>query len=210
MDLSNPIRSVIPSAQGNVLAILARTDRPLSGRGVAELTDGQLSAKGVNLALRALVAAGLVLVEKHPPAKIYRLNRRHLAAESIIALSDLWSRLLEAMRNELGGWTQPAVGAWLFGSAARGDGGTDSDIDVLIVRHIDVDPEDAQWTAQIDDFVEDVGAWSGNSCAVVEYSETEFSELMSGDERLARDIRSDGIALTRGVRADHLTVGRHP
>lgn len=209
MDLSNPIRSVIPSAHGNVLAILARTGRPLSGRGVAALTDGQLSTKGVNLALRALVAAGVVLVEEHPPAKLYRLNRRHLAAESIIALSDLRSRLLEAMRNELKCWTQPAVAALVFGSAARGDGGTDSDIDVLIVRPNEVDPEDAQWTAQIDCFIEDVAAWSGNSCAVVEHSEAEFSELMSSDERLARDIRADGITLTGGRHEHHLMAGLH-
>jgi len=39
MDLSSPISSVIPSAQGAVLAVLARTDEPLSGRavGITEL-----------------------------------------------------------------------------------------------------------------------------------------------------------------------------
>jgi hypothetical protein len=38
MDLTNPIQSVIPSAHGAVLNVLARTDEPLSGRRIAELT----------------------------------------------------------------------------------------------------------------------------------------------------------------------------
>lgn len=210
MDLSNPIRSVIPSAQGEVLAVLARTNRPLTGRGVAELTDGRLSQKGVNLALRTLATAGLALVEDHPPAKLYRLNRRHLAAESIVSLSELRSRLLEAMRGELGTWEPPAVGAWLFGSAARGDGGTGSDVDVVIVRSDDVSLEHAEWTVQVDALIDHVGAWSGNPCAVIEYSETEFCELMSSDERLAGDLRSDAIALVQGRRARQLMVGRRP
>lgn len=196
MDLRNPIRSVIPSAHGNVLAILARSGQPLSGRGVAELTDGQLSPKGVSLALRALVAAGIVLVEEHPPAKLYRLNRRHLAANAVIALAELRTRLIEAMRAALANWDRPAAGAWLFGSAARGDGDVDSDLDVVIVRSDDLDAEDPLWTAQVDSFTDDVRAWSGNPCAVVEYSDHEFTELMASGERLARDLRTEGVALT--------------
>jgi hypothetical protein len=196
VDLRNPIRSVIPSAHGNVLAILARTSQPLSGRRVAELTDGQLSQKGVNLALRALVTAGIVLVDEHPPAKLYRLNRRHLAADAVVALADLRTRLIDAMRAALASWEEPAAEARLFGSAARGDGGVDSDIDVLIVRRNDLDPETPHWTAQVDGLIADVGAWSGNRCAVIEYSEDEFSRLMSSKERLARDLRADGVALT--------------
>ena len=44
MDLTDPMQSVIPSAHGAVLSVLARTDEPLSGRRVAELTrPGSLS-----------------------------------------------------------------------------------------------------------------------------------------------------------------------
>jgi predicted nucleotidyltransferase len=196
MDLTSPIRSVVPSAHGDVLAVLARSGQPLTGRGVAALTGGQRSVKGVNLALRRLVAAGIVLVEDHPPAKLYRLNRRHLAADAIVALADLRPRLIEAMCAALAGWDRPPAGAWLFGSAARGDGGVGSDIDVLLVRTDDIDTEDPQWSAQVELFSEDVLAWSGNRCAVVEYSDAEFSRLMAGDERLARDLRNDGIRLT--------------
>lgn len=199
MDLSNPISSIIPSGHGVVLAVLARTDQPMSGRRVAELTGGGLSTKGTSNVLRALVDAGVVLVEDQPPSKLYQLNRRHLGAASVIELTQLRSRLLDALRDQLGRWNPAATAAWLFGSAARGDGSTGSDIDVLVVRSDGVDSDDPAWLAQVDELAEDVRAWTGNPCSVIEYSETEFGDLMSGPERLADELRSDAVRLAGHV-----------
>lgn len=197
VDLSNPIRSVIPVGQGEVLAVLARTEQALTGRRVAELTDGRLSQKGTNLVLRALVRAGIVLVESHPPANLYRLNRQHLAAGSIEELAWLRTRLIDSMREHLSGWAIPAWGAWLFGSAARGDGGETSDIDVLVVSPDEPgDDADVDWHDQVDRFAAAVMAWTGNSCEVVEYRSDELVDLLIRDERLAHGLRADGIALT--------------
>ena len=66
MDVSNPIRSVIPAVQGDVLAVLARTDVPLTGRGISRLIP-EVSDSGVKKALRALNDAGLVLVDLVEP-----------------------------------------------------------------------------------------------------------------------------------------------
>ncbi len=195
MDLSNPIRSVIPVSHGEVLAILARTDRPLTGRRVAELTDGRLSQKGVNLALRALERSGLVLVEAQPPANLYRLNREHLAAPSIEALVSLRDRLIDAMTEHIAGWKVPTAGAWLFGSAARGDGNESSDIDVLVVRPGRV--HEGVWDHQVEQLASAVTAWTGNRCAVVEYTAKELADLLGRPEdRLAVGLRADAIALT--------------
>lgn len=195
MHLSNPIRSVIPVGQGDVLAVLARTDRPLTGRRVAALTDGRLSQKGTNLALRALVRAGLVLVEAQPPANLYRLNRGHLAAPSIEALVALRDRLITAMTEHIDSWEIHAEGAWLFGSAARGDGDEASDIDVLILRPDPVD--EGSWDIQVERFATAVTTWTGNRCEVVEYTSKEFTEVMRGaDDRLTVGLRADSVALT--------------
>jgi hypothetical protein len=195
VDLSKPIRSVIPMSHGDVLAVLARTDRPLSGRRVAELTDGRLSQTGANLALRALVRAGLVLVEAQPPANLYRLNRQHLAAPSIEALVALREQLIAAMIEHIGSWEIHTEGAWLFGSAARGEGDEASDIDVLVLRPDPVD--EGVWDAQVERFAAAVKAWTGNRCAVVEYTSPEFTELMGrADDRLTVALRSDAVALT--------------
>jgi len=195
VDLSNPIRSVIPVGQGEVLAVLARTDRPLTGRRVAELTDGRLSQKGTNLALRALVGSGLVVVEAQPPANLYRLNRQHLAAPSIEALVALRDRLIAAMAEHIDAWKVRTEGAWIFGSAARGDGDETSDIDVLVLRPTQVD--DDIWDDQVEQFAAAVTAWTGNRCEVVEYTSEEFAELMGrAEDRLAVGLRADAVALT--------------
>lgn len=195
MDLSNPIRSVIPVSQGEVLAVLARTDRPLTGRRVAELTDGRLSQKGTNLALRALVGSGLVLVEAQPPANLYRLNRQHLAAPSIEALVALRSRLVAAMAEHIDAWKIRTEGAWLFGSAARGDGDETSDIDVLVLRPTHVD--DDIWDDQVEQLASAVTAWTGNRCEVIEYTSEELAVLMGrAEDRLAVGLRADAVALT--------------
>jgi hypothetical protein len=208
MDLSSPIRSVVPGARGEVLAVLARTTQPLSGRRVAELTDGRVSQKGANLALRALVSSGVVLSEDQPPAKLYRLNRDHLAAPSIEGLATLRERLVAAMRSHLAGWEVPAWGAWLFGSAARGDGGEDSDVDLLVVRSDDVDEDDARWLDQVEGLVADVTAWTGNRCSVVEYGADEFERLMAGRGRLAASLRSDALNLTDRRLPNRAVTGR--
>lgn len=195
MDLSSPIRSVIPSVQGDVLAVLARTDAPLTGRGVAALIEG-VSRSGVQKALVALVDAGLVLVDAHPPANLYRLNRRHLAAEAISELATMRSRLMAAMSDRLADWQPAPWGAWLFGSAARGDGSTGSDIDVLIVRPDEVVDSNETWVDQVDRFIDDVASWTGNPCAVIEYTHGEFDDMISAVGRLARDLRADAIPLT--------------
>ncbi|MFM9112316.1 MAG: hypothetical protein ACKOPB_03520, partial [Actinomycetota bacterium] len=60
MDVSSPISSVIPGVPGVVLQILARTELPLTGNGIADLADGVVSRAGVTKALSTLVAHGLV------------------------------------------------------------------------------------------------------------------------------------------------------
>jgi len=195
MDVSNPIRSVIPSVHGDVLAVLARTDVPLTGRGVAGLVEG-VSRSGVQKALLALTQAGVVLIEHQPPANLYRLNREHLAADAIVALATIRQRLISAMRTDLASWDRPAWGAWLFGSAARGDGSAASDIDVLIVRPDGVTDLDVDWADDVDRFAADVAGWTGNPCAVIEYSRSEFDALLISGERLAEELRTDAIGLT--------------
>ena len=95
MDLANPVQSVIPSVQGAVLSVLARTDEPLSGRRVAELTRPRFAQTRVNAVLQKLADSGIVLRESRPPANLYRLNqetRGHRWHPSMLA--DMWATVL--------------------------------------------------------------------------------------------------------------------
>lgn len=196
MDLSSPIRSVIPSVHGAVLAVLARSDVPLSGRRTAELTGGRASQARVNQVLRELTVAGLVLRDEHPPAYLYRLNREHLAAGAVVALADLREQLLSQIRDTVKGWEEPAVAVWLFGSAARGDGGPASDIDVLVLRPDTVDEDEPSWLRQVDDLAAQVATWTGNHCEVLEYSTEQFAGLVAAGEPLTSDLRTEALRIS--------------
>lgn len=205
MDLSSPISSVIPSAHGAVLAVLARTSEPLSGRRVAALTDGRVGQWRTSEVLGALTDAGIVLCEHRPPAKLYRLNRDHVAAGGIVALADQWQTLLERIRVELADWSLSPVTACVFGSGARGEADRNSDLDILLV------PDDARthtgeaqrtWHDQVDRLVERARSWSGNSCEVLELTVAELQDAVARDDRLVHELRRDAIALTgRDIRS---------
>lgn len=203
MDLANPVQSVIPSAHGAVLAVLARTTEPLSGRGVAALTRPPFGQRRVNEVLRELADAGVLLRETRPPSNLYLLNRDHVAAPGITALAGMWATLLERMRAELETWQMPAVAVWLFGSVARGEAGADSDIDILLVPSPgarDSDEGRARWEQQTDRLAAKVRAWSGNACELLEMDPFELQAAAARDDRLVRDLRDQAVVL----------AGEHP
>jgi len=195
VDLSSPISSVIPTAQGVVLAVLSRSGGPLSGRQVAALTNGRAGQWRVNEVLGQLAEAGIVLREDRPPAKLYRLNRDHVAAAGVEALTNQRQELLSRIRSEVAAWTVCPDAVWLFGSAARGDGDAASDIDLLVVRPVTIDEGDQRWLRQIDELSEHIALWSGNSCEVLELSRAELAGAVSRGERLVEDLRTDALTL---------------
>ncbi len=195
MDLSNPITSVVPSSYGPVLVALVRAGAPLSGRQVAALVEGQVSRSRVNSVLGELADSGLALRESHPPSILYQFNRRHVAAEYIEALADLRQHLLERIRSRVSQWLQPADAVWMFGSAARGDGSVDSDIDILVVRPEEVDEEDPEWSIQLSELADSIREWTGNCCELLEMSRAELAESIRTEQKLVADLRRDAIPL---------------
>jgi predicted nucleotidyltransferase len=202
VDLTNPIQSVIPSAHGAVLAVLARTDEPLSGRRVAELTTPRFAQTQVNRVLGKLAASGVVLRESRPPSYLYRLNHDHVAAEGILTLARMGATLVARIRTELAVWSVPPEAGWLFGSAARGEGTDDSDIDVfLVLPAAGLNSEaSAIWERQTEVLAERIRAWSGNACEVIEMNAPDLSVAVQRDDRLVRDLREQAVVL----------VGRDP
>lgn len=195
MELSNPISSVIPSAHGAVLAVLAHADAPLSGRQIAKLTHGQVQQSRANDVLRELTEAGILSCERHASVHLYRLNRDHVAAEAIMMLANLRERLIQRMRKAVLGWVIAPVAVWMFGSAARGDAGSHSDIDVLVVRRNAVDVDNESWQQQLSDLSSAAAAWSGKDCQILEFSRSELTGLIASDERLVAELRSDALVI---------------
>jgi predicted nucleotidyltransferase len=195
VELSNPISSVIPSAHGAVLAVLAHADAPLSGRQIAKLARGQVQQPRANDVLRELTEAGIVSCERHTSVYLYRLNHNHVVAEAIMMLANLRERVMQRMREAVLGWVIAPVAVWMFGSAARGDAGSHSDIDVLVVRPDAVDADNESWQQQLSNLSSAITAWSGNDCQILEFSRSELAELVASDERLVAELRSDALVI---------------
>ena len=194
VDLSFPYTAALSKTDGQVLSVLAGTTRPLGGREVARLAG--VSQNGAWRALRRLVDQGVVIEQPAGGRSIlYTLNRDHLAAGPIITLTRLRSILIERLSEHLAGWEVQPIHASIFGSAARGDGDTGSDIDILVIRAREVDEEDERWRSQIDSLASAVHSWTGNHAGIAELSERELPRLRRERPPVVEDVAADGIVL---------------
>lgn len=191
MDVSWPIASVIPTLDAPVLGVLARTSRPLTGREVHRLA-GAGSESGVRLVLGRLTQHGIVSAEQAGKATLYTANRDHLTWPAIELLSGLRQALLDRIGRLVETWEVTPVSVAVFGSVARSDGDTESDIDVLIV-HSDVDAD--AWEAQIDDLRDQVTTWTGNTCQIYDVSVAEYGEHLRTSEPIVNEWRQDAIVV---------------
>lgn len=192
MDLERPLAVVTPTADGDALAVLARADRAFTAAQVRELA-GRRSVEGMRLALKRLVAQGIVTTTRVGATTAYSLNRDHLAAPSVIAMADLKRELIERLRDRLGRWSPSCTYAALFGSAARGDMHLSSDLDLLIVRPSLLDPDEEGWAAQVDGLRAEATRWTGNDVRVLELDEDDLSS--SQVSPVLQEVRREGIRL---------------
>lgn len=195
MDMSHPIAAVVPSLDGPVLETLVGTTRPLSGRQVHQLC-GTGSEAGVRNVLNRLVAHGLVHVMEAGNTYLYTLNREHLAASAVEALSRLRASLIDRLRVEVSTWSTPPASVSLFGSAARGDGDTGSDVDLLVIRRDEIAEDSEQWTEQVSLLSEHVHAWTGNHAQIYDIDKSGLADHVRTGEQIVQDWRRDAIAIS--------------
>lgn len=190
MDVGQPSADVIPGARGAVFATLVQLEIPVTVRDLAR--HAGVSPQGALSVVNDLARAGMVHVEAAGRSRMVSLNRDHLAAEPLIALMSLRARLVDRLGAELAGWDDLA-GAWLFGSAARGDGDADSDIDLLLVAQRSIDTD--RWGHQTATLINRIQAWTGNPVQLVEHTRRTFSALVKGENPLVNALREEGIPL---------------
>ncbi len=183
-----------PTLDADVLVVLAGTTRPLTGREVARLAR-RGSQRGVASALARLVDQGLVDRQEAGRALLYTLNRKHLAAPAVDVLAGLRSELLRRLEDSLRAWQLRPVHASMFGSAARGDGDTSSDVDLVIVRPSDVEPDNSRWREQVDAISQDIYRWTGNRAGIAEVSAEEIPGLSGRQPRVLDELRADALRL---------------
>jgi predicted nucleotidyltransferase len=188
---------------------LSRTTAALTGREVAALAQ-RGSQSAIAVALDRLVRQGLVLRETVGRAYLHTLNREHVAAPIVELLAGIRGELLRRLREEIASWTIQPIHASFFGSAARGDGDLDSDIDLLIVHPEETDLENEDWWRQIDRLAEAVRAWTGNPAGIVQVSPSGFAALRTDPPEIVADLRRDGIDLAGVPLRTHLAGASSP
>lgn len=168
---------------------LASLRKPLSGRRIAARSGA--SASRTNAVLTDLVDAGVVHMTSARPAFLYELNRNHVLAAVVEQLLALRRRLRDRLVAALAEWEPAPQAAALFGSTALGAAGSDSDIDLLLLRPDDISPDDEDWVRQVADLSVAVHDCTGNTLDVVDL---DSSELVA-NKRLLRDITRTGDVL---------------
>lgn len=184
MDVSSPISSVIPSLDGAVLSALAGTTAPLNLSTVHKLA-GRGSLSGVRRVLVRLAGTGIVL---DVPGG-YVLNRDHVATPAVESLVHLWGEVFDRIRRHVAGWPVAPRLVGIFGSAARRDGGEDSDIDLIVVSDATNAPDDGAELAA------NVERWTGNATHVVTVGSKDLRRMRRAREAILAEWERDLVVI---------------
>jgi predicted nucleotidyltransferase len=233
VDLSDPTSAVTATLDGPVLAVLAHAGKPLTvGEVTAQMPRG--SEVGVRRSLARLVGQGIVRATEMGRNRVHELNRDHVAAPIAVQLGSLRLEVWRRLRAKLGSWRIKPLYASAFGSAARGDGDSQSDIDLLLVHApfpgewdprrrsatlghqlaglaaelttLQLTEKDVtRWRRQIDQLHHEVRSWTGNPLQVVDMSGYEWGDQKRRRTSLYAEISRDGIQVA-GAATDPLAA----
>jgi predicted nucleotidyltransferase len=184
MFFNEPFGGVIPGPHGAVLAVLLRTDTPMTGRQIHALLSDDYSLWTVQQALKSLTKLGLTQTQTIGRAGVHTINEEHASVLPLRALLDPVAALREAVSAVTDGDVQAVL---LFGSLARGEATPDSDIDLAVIAPAD-------WDNRVE-LEDSVRTHLGNNCDVLVLTEADFNRLAVSGEPVVSDILRDGVAL---------------
>ncbi|SDB83294.1 Nucleotidyltransferase domain-containing protein [Sanguibacter gelidistatuariae] len=194
MDLTSPLRSLVPSLDSAVLEVLAGTASGLSATQIARLSRRGTRA-GQHAVLNRLVEHGLVIADPANNGFLYRLNRDHLLAPAILTAVRAGEELLSRLTLACQSLSPVPIHVSVFGSHARGQATATSDIDLMLVVDDGLDVHDARWTDQVDDLEDHVLRWTGNRLETMVLSSTRLREIVQAGEPLVETWTADARTL---------------
>lgn len=227
MDLSDLTRSITPTLDGPVLAVLAAAGKPLTVGQVAEQAS-RGSEIGIRRCVARLVEQGTVRATQMGRNQVLELNRDHVAAKIAVLLADLRLELWERLRAEVDGWSVKPLVAAVFGSAARGDGDAGSDIDLLLVHPplpgerrpqrlgapwatmitdalgkatLATERDSTVWESQLDTLRDHVELWTGNPLQIVDLAFSDWRHPDESQRTLLGEVDRDGVVIRKALGA---------
>ena len=200
MRLQNPLATISPTLDMGVLYVLARADAEFTAPRINALLPEGGSLAGVRKALARLVEQGIVLEKLAGRTHTYSLNQDHLLADSVKSMASAKERLSERTLQTVRAWEFRPIAVTIFGSAARNDMRTDSDIDLFIALPDAVDELQAE--TRIADLAAGLSAWTGNDTRPLVYRESEVAPAPIFDSIVSegQTIYGDGKWLKRKLR----------
>lgn len=202
----HPIEAVVPGAQGRVLSVLVETTAELNLRTIARLSG--VSQAQASRVLPGLVELGVVERREIPPASLFRLVPEHVASRTLLALAGATDVVLTEIGRLAGSLPRPPASVIVFGSFARKEAGVDSDIDVVVVRPVEIDEDDDAWADSLEGWRRNVRRLTGNPVEVLEVSAAEAAKKVRGRSELWANIRRDG-RVVHGIGLDQLREVPH-
>jgi predicted nucleotidyltransferase len=193
MDFARPVEAVVGGAQGRLLAVLLQITAPLTLRRLASLAG--VSPAQASRIMPRLVELGLVDRHEVPPASQFVLAHDNVAAQLLLQLADARSIALRQIGESASAISPEPVSVIAFGSFARGESDSRSDIDLAVVRADDVGEDDERWADSVDLWRRQVRALTGNDVEIVEATVSEASRKLRGRSELWRSIQRDGVVV---------------
>jgi len=184
------VGTILAPNEVRVLRALLRVDTPLTGRAVARVTG--LTQSTAQRALTRLREVGLVLAESAPPSLLYRANPDHLAMPAMISLLGLDDELRARVADGVAAWPLQPASLVVYGSVARKETTSASDLDVLVVRPDATEPDDATWQGQVADLADRLRRWTGRRTSLIDMSQHELVQGLADREPFLVAANRDG------------------
>lgn len=201
MRLQNPFSALSSTGMDSqVLTVLARSEQYLTIPAIHRLLPEEGSSTGVRKALSRLVEQGVILEQVTGRTHSYALNREHLLADVILKIANSRRELTSRIQDAINLWPVKPVTAKIFGSAARGEMRSGSDIDILIVMPDETpDGLDDELAGNL---AGQVTRWTGNDVRPLLYraAEVKAAPIFDAIIREGVDVAGDPAWLRRTAR----------
>lgn len=175
-----------PHLDSQALTVLSRTEQYLSVQQIQQLLPEEGSLQGVRKSVARLAEQGIVLELTVGQRYAYSLNFDHLLADAVKIIADAKNELITRMHQIISEWQTQPLTVKIFGSAARNEMLSSSDIDILIVM-----PDSAAEVVvnnSVQQLVTKATLWTGNDVRPLVYRNSEVEPAS-----IFNSILSDGI-----------------